>query len=318
MQRRLVCAVIAAGWLGVSGVAVADQASKDRAEKLFDDGRRYLGQKEYALACTAFEQSQAADPAIGTQLNIALCYENWGKTASAYRAYLESEKLAIARGDTRASGARKKVDELAPKVPHLTFTIPDDADPSTVFLFDGKEIDPAKLREDLLVDAGKHTVDARVPGKPGKVTEVDIKDGERKNISVVVPKPDVVMLVTTSSRSKPRFYGGIAAIGAGTVLVGVSAFVALAARQDYRNANCPDHLCVTQQDLDRSDDAKSRARLMTYVGIGGLAVAGVGVYLLLTSRRPPTTVEEKKEAAALEVQPLIGPDQFGLAVGGTL
>src|SRR5687767_9767942 len=62
---------------------------KQRADALFEDGRRYLEKKEYALACTAFEQSHAADPGIGTLANIALCYETWGKTASAYRWYLE-------------------------------------------------------------------------------------------------------------------------------------------------------------------------------------------------------------------------------------
>lgn len=315
MHGRALHALLAASWLA-AGAAHADKASRDRAEKLFEDGRRYLVQKEFALACTAFEQSQAADPAIGTQLNIALCYESWGKTASAYRAYLESEKLAIARRDERAAGARMKVDELAPKVPHLTFTIPDDVDPSTVFLLDGKEIDAAKLKDDLLVDAGKHTVDARVPGKTGKVTEVDIQDGERKNITLDVPKPELVTIVTTAPRNQVKFYGGVGAIGVGTVLVGASAFVALAARQDYRSANCPDHLCVTEQDLARSEDARQRARWMTYVGAGGLAVAGVGVYLLLTSRGAP--VRDAAGGTALQLRPVVSPGLVGLAVGGAL
>jgi tetratricopeptide (TPR) repeat protein len=317
MGRCLFLVLVA--MVGLGDIAFADQTSKERAEKLFDDGRRYLGQKEYALACTAFEQSHVSDPAIGTQLNIALCYESWGKTASAYRAYREAEKLAYSKNDPRAAGARKKVDELAPKIPRLTFTIPDDADPSTVFLFDGKEIDPTKLKDELFVDAGKHTVDARVPGKPGKLTEVDIQDGQRLNISIVVPKPEVVTIVRTAPRSKPRFYGGIAAIGSGTVLVGLSAFVALAARQDYRAANCPDHMCATQGDLDRSDDARTRARNMTYVGVGGLAIAGVGVYLLLTSRRAQeTTADNQAEQASLELRPLLGRDSIGLAIGGSL
>ncbi|HLL21253.1 MAG TPA: hypothetical protein VK427_03930, partial [Kofleriaceae bacterium] len=70
----------------VANTASADSSSKTRADKLFSDGRKYLVNGEYSLACTAFEQSQAADPAIGTQLNIALCYEQWGKLAAAYDA----------------------------------------------------------------------------------------------------------------------------------------------------------------------------------------------------------------------------------------
>src|SRR5438309_4348973 len=64
--------------MAVAALGAPAHADKKRADALFEDGRRYLATHEYALACTAFEQSQEADPAIGTQLNIALCYENWG------------------------------------------------------------------------------------------------------------------------------------------------------------------------------------------------------------------------------------------------
>lgn len=136
---------------------------KQRADKLFEDGRGYLAAKEYALACTAFEQSHASDPAIGTLLNIALCYEEWGKIASAYRTYLEAERFAKQKQDDRAKGARQKVDELAPRVTHLIVDVPADADVSTVFLFDGKELSRAALADDVLVDPGRHEIEARVP-----------------------------------------------------------------------------------------------------------------------------------------------------------
>ena len=97
---------------------------KVRADALFQDGRRYLASKEFALACTAFEQSQLADPGIGTQLNIALCYEEWGHIAASYRAYLEALRLAKEGKDDRQNGAQMKVDQLASMVPHLQVEIP--------------------------------------------------------------------------------------------------------------------------------------------------------------------------------------------------
>jgi tetratricopeptide (TPR) repeat protein len=318
MQGRVSSVVtIAALVCGFTALAFADEAGKQRANALFEDGRKYLAQKEYALACTAFEQSHASDPAIGTQLNIALCYEQWGKLASAYRAYVEAERLAEAKKDSRAAGARKKMDEIAPKVPHLTFTIPDDVDPSTVFLFDGKEIEAAKLKDDLLVDAGKHTVDARVPGRPGKVTAVEVMDGERRNITIEVPKPQVVTVVQKTERNKLKFYGGIAGIAGGTVMVGLASLVALSARQDYRDTNCPDHMCLTQGDLDQSNAAISRARNATWLGLGGLALTGVGVWLLLTSKTTVTS-EEPRDATAWQLRPVFGADSVGLVVGGSL
>ncbi len=111
--------------VAVAGLCASASADKTRADQLFDDGRRYLAKHEFALACTAFEQSQQADPAIGTELNIALCYEQWGHVAAAYRAYVEAERLAKLRFDARAQGARKKIDELKAQIIAGKIQVPD-------------------------------------------------------------------------------------------------------------------------------------------------------------------------------------------------
>ena len=292
--------------IGLCASAAADPASKERADKLFEDGRRYLGQREYALACTAFEQSQQADPAIGTQLNIALCYEQWGKTASAYRAYVEAERLARLKFDNRATGARKKVDELAPKAPRLRFELPAGADASVVILFDGKELAIEKLGDELLVDPGAHELEARVPGTPAKKTPIDIKDGERRTIAIDVPAAPLRELPPPPRRTG-RLYGGIAMISLGTVAIGVGTVVALGARSDYNDAValCPQFRCPTREAFDATQDARSRANYMTIVVAGGAVIAGAGLYMVLTSR-------------GTRVQPIVRGDQVGLAIGGDL
>src|SRR5689334_14253450 len=120
--------------LAVAGLAASARADKKRADELFDDGRKYLLRHEYALACTAFEQSQQADPAIGTELNIALCYEQWGDqhVVAAYHAYQEAERLSAAKKDNREKAAHRKVVELEAKLPHLQVMIPADADANAV------------------------------------------------------------------------------------------------------------------------------------------------------------------------------------------
>lgn len=287
---------------------------KLRADKLFEDGRRYLEAKEYALACTAFEQSQVSDPAIGTQLNIALCYEEWGKPTAAYRAYLEAERLAKDKKDDRARGARLKVDQLAPKVPHLQVEIPGDADIATVFMLDGNEIDKAKLQDDLLVEPGKHVIVARVPGKPAKETVIDLREGERKKITIDVPRPKVEVIVKEGPRRKGRFYGGIGLTVGGGLALGAAGFVSLVARQDYADAvvDCPDHACQSRAAFDATQDARKKATLMTFVGAGGAVMVGAGIYMLLTSRGAKTT--ERKVSFA----PMLGPDGGGFVVGGRL
>jgi tetratricopeptide (TPR) repeat protein len=280
---------------------------KSRADKLFDDGRKYLATKEYALACTAFEQSQEADPAIGTQLNIALCYETWGHFASAYRAYLEAEKLAKAKSDERAIHAHKKLDELQPKIPHLRIDVLEGAEPSAVFLLDGKEIDRKQFVDELLLDAGPHTIEATVPGKPPKTTKVELQNGEHKELVVDVPK--IELGTTVVPRKSGRLYGGIAMISGGVIVVGVSSYVALLARSDYNSAllGCPMGLCETHAAYQQTQDARSRANLMTVVGGAGVALVGIGVYLVLTSKGEAP----KKE----HVTALVAPGVVGVAYG---
>lgn len=287
---------------------------KLRADKLFEDGRRYLAAKEYALACTAFEQSQAADPAIGTLLNIALCYETWGKPTAAYRWYVEAEKLAKDKSDDREKGAHAKAAELEPKVPHLTISVPADADPATTFMLDGNEIDKAKLVEEQLVEPGKHTVVAKLADKAPKETVFEISEGERKKITIEVPRHEVTVIVRGGERKKGKFYGGIGMLVGGGVALGVSGYVSLLARQDYADAvkSCPDRVCSSQEAFDATQDARSKANLMTFVGGAGIALVGVGVWFVLTSKTPKVTEKQ------IVLSPHVGADSVGVVLGGAL
>jgi hypothetical protein len=286
---------------------------KLRADKLFEDGRNYLAAKEYALACTAFEQSNQAEQAIGTLLNIALCYEQWGKVASAHRAYIEAERYAEQKLDMRSLGAHQKVLELAPMVPHLQLDVPADADISTVFLLDGKEIERSALGGDLLVDPGQHSIEARVPGRPPKTTTVELELGEKRRITIEVPRPEVKVIVTSTPRKKGRLYGGIAMLSGGALAVGTAGFVALLARRDYADAigGCPELICESREAYDATQTARRRATYMTFVGAGGLVLAAAGLYMVLTSAGG-------KNERRVELVPLIHGDGGGLAIGGRL
>jgi len=316
--------VVVAMLVALPTVAFAD---KKRADKLFEEGRQFLQRKEYALACTAFEQSQQADPGIGTQLNIALCYEEWGKLALSYKAYVEAERLAKAKKDNRSKHARKKIDEIEPKLVRLRISIPASADPYAIYLFNGKETDRETLVEEQLLDAGTHTIEVRVAGAPPKTTNIDLRAGERKTVEVEMPTPQPKVdpgtgtgtptkstMVIAGPRKKGKLYGGLALTGVGIVAVGVSSYVALIARSDYNDAiaMCPGNVCTSRGPYNDTQDARSTANTMTFVAAGGVALVGVGVYLLLTSKGDPITVEK------VSARPLLAPDAVGLAIGGPL
>lgn len=319
----LLALVIAAGTAG------ADVASKKRADKLFEDGRNYLANGEYSLACKAFEESQSVEAAVGTQLNIALCYEKWGKLASAHKAYLQAERAARDARDKRSTVARKKADELEPKLAKLRVTLPEGIDRYAIYLLDADEIDVATLTGELVLDPGKHVVEVRVAGAPPQRTEVVLKAGKRGTLDIPLPPtqkaepvketpkvepvaaPAAPITTTISVRSSGKLYGGIAMLAGGAIALGVGGYIALDARSDYNAAaeRCPDGNCASKADYDATSDAKSRARAMTWVMGGGVALAAVGTFLIVTSKR-----EVKAERLSI----FTTEGGAGIAIGGSL
>lgn len=306
--------------LALAATASAD--SKQRAEKLFEDGRKYLANGEYSLACTAFEESQAVEPAIGTQLNIALCYEKWGKLAAAYTVYLEAERQAREVKDKRSTVARKQADAIEPKLARLRVIVPDGIDPYAIYLLDEKEIEVAKLAGELVLDAGPHEIEVRVAGAPPTKNAITLEAGQRAKLELALPakakqpvpvtRPAPAPVVTiTTTRSRPRLFGGIGLVAAGAVATGIASAIALDARSDYNAANerCPDGNCASRADFEATRDARERARTMTWVFAGGLAVVTIGTVLILTS---------KQRRERITVAPTISDSGAGIAIGGAL
>jgi tetratricopeptide (TPR) repeat protein len=314
-----------------ANVASADPAAKKRADKLFEDGRKYLANGEYSLACTAFEESQVVDPAVGTQLNIALCYEKWGKLAMAYTVYLDAERAAREGKDKRSTVARKQAIALEPKLARLRVTLPDGIDRYAIYLLDAKEIDAAKLATELVLDPGAHVIEVRVAGAPPTKNEITLKPGQRAKLELELPaKPEVPAPVVeekpapvpeptppvatpTTTRSGPRLYGGIGLAVAGAATMGIASYIALDARSDYNAAKerCPDGMCPVLADFEATRDARDRARTMTWVFAGGAVVATVGTILILTSKR-------SAPSERITVTPTISERGAGLAIGGVL
>ena len=61
--------------------ALASPAFADQADALFQKGKQLLAEKKYAQACKAFQDVDQIDPGIGAKLNVARCFEEWGRLA---------------------------------------------------------------------------------------------------------------------------------------------------------------------------------------------------------------------------------------------
>src|SRR5262245_30710139 len=130
MNMRATTLVFAAG-LGLAvcaggGSALAQPSADTRAAAaaLFEDGRRLMGEGKFAEACPKLEESQRMDPGMGTLYNLATCWEQTNRTASAWVGYRDVAAAALAAGQSdREKVARGKAAALEPRLMRLKITV---------------------------------------------------------------------------------------------------------------------------------------------------------------------------------------------------
>ena len=86
----LFTAIALCGMLQASPAGASDSpADKAAAQSLFEQAKRLMNEGNYAEACPKLEESQMLDKGMGTQFHLASCYEQIGRTASAWALFVE-------------------------------------------------------------------------------------------------------------------------------------------------------------------------------------------------------------------------------------
>jgi hypothetical protein len=303
-------------------VALAGPAHADKADTLFKKAKRLLADKRYAEACKTFEDVVKLDPkAIGGLLNAGKCYEEWGQLARAYTWYEKALTTAAEAKDDREPKIKELLDELDVNVPRLTIKVPEGADLAIVatLTLDGRPVDQATLGQENRVDPGPHVIEFTVDGKKKKKM-APVERGGSSEITVDIPKakpkgPDEpeetpVVPPPTGDPGRGRKIAGIVVGSAGIVAIGIAGGLTLQARGKYLDAI--DQHCggspsnCTQEGLDITRDARSRANVMTVVTLVGVAAVAGGVILYLTAPK-----------AGVYVAPEVTGDGAGAVLGGT-
>jgi hypothetical protein len=177
---------IAMAVVGAREVADAQPAeNKAAAEAAFEAGRQLAAAGNYADACPKFEASQHLDPAPGTELNLADCYEKTGRFASAWGMFQQAADDESRAGDADAEKlARDRAAALAPKLSRLTIQLPKDAIVGLVVTRNGAAVDGALLGTAMPVDSGNEHIVCTAPGRKTWSQDVSIQVGDALVVAV--------------------------------------------------------------------------------------------------------------------------------------
>jgi tetratricopeptide (TPR) repeat protein len=303
-HRPLLAGCLLALCCRAAPVVAQDMAT---AEALFREGRALFEAGDYPAACLKLAESQRQDPSSGTLLNLALCHEKEGKTATAWAEYLAAARLAITQHKSeRAEECRRRAAALEPRLSYLTLQI---AKPVV-----GLEV----LRNDVVLEAGSWG--SALPADPGvqrirvsapgyQTLELETKvgaAGDRQTLVIppLAPSPQPPIEVAPSpqpARSLPppapapsaptppaapdrRLALGVGATGLALLAVG-GTFGALAL-SDYSAAKraCPTRSSCSDDAITKRERAGTRANIAN-VSVGlGIAAVGVSAILLITQK----------------------------------
>jgi hypothetical protein len=163
---------------------VAD-SSATRAEARFRAASEAFDQGRVNEACAAFAESGRLYPTLGTLLNLALCHERQGKTATAWTEFAHAAAWA---GDAAQADRREFARQHALRLEHLLsrvqIELPLDAQQVELSI-DGEPLAGVRGSLPVFLDPGEHTVSATVPLRKPYVTKVTVSETPPQTALVV-------------------------------------------------------------------------------------------------------------------------------------
>jgi hypothetical protein len=224
-----------------------------------------------------------------------------GKLASAFE-HLKTVITLLAANDPRVKLASEKIDAIAPKIPRLRITPAPGAPDEMTIDRDGQGPVPiAKLGGQIFLDPGNHVLVVSAPQRSpnrytvtlglGEVRTLPIEPGASLEAPRVVPAP----LAPTAPQPPPAAAGspvqariGAVSIGLGGALLvmgAVTGGLALADKSTVQSDCHGTNVCDSQAGVDAARRGGTVAIASTVGFIGGVALAGTGIALVVTARR---------------------------------
>jgi tetratricopeptide (TPR) repeat protein len=333
-ERAVLAAALLIGFGAGAAMAQPDDLTrKTAAEAAFRQGKDQIAAGNTAAACESFGKSQELDPQLGTEYNLALCFEKIGKVASAWSLYGQLAETDTNKG--RRADAAKRAKAIAPHLMRLLVVVRGDT-PNVKLDRDGTDI-TAAIGVATPVDPGSSHLTATADGFEPWTTDIAVM-GEGTTMTVEVPsltkspeivkppdpiKPDPIIIVKQPppppplvDRGPARRRLGLIIGGVGVGVLGAGAVFGVMAKSANSDAvsecgdinDCRGDAAAAQTLVDK---ARTRALISTIgFAVGGAAIA-TGVFLYVMAPKKPT-----ERIATLDWAPTVSPDHVGAVVFG--
>jgi hypothetical protein len=296
-MTRFIVAII----LVTSSIAAAQPAGA-QAEVLFRQGRDLMTAGKLAEACNAFEESQKLEPAVTTLLNLAGCREQLGQLATAWGLFLDAERQTRSSANASAQQlhdvAQARAGKLESRVSKLTINVPQKSQVDGLEIArSGDRIDAVMWNRALPIDGGTYTITAHAPGTNTWSTQVTIaEEGDSKTVEIPDLRDLPRDLVPTAPAKPPIASDSSAPLPSSSsvklvpIVIGAGAVALLGGALGFDlwgDATYNDAKAETTSQAHRDalyDSANDKRYAAEGLAVGGVAAAGVAVWMFLRSR----------------------------------
>jgi hypothetical protein len=318
----------------------------EAARALFLEARQLVTEGQYERACPQFEKSLKLESGIGTQFNLADCWEHIGRTASAYNLFRAAAIASKEKGQPdRERVAAERAEALLPQLSKLQVKR-DAAVTGLRVSRDDVVITNLSFREPTPVDPGLYTVVSVSGDKELWTTQVNVppraltvlvnvppqnsptnsSGGTEKTASEAPTAPKSLVLPPSETRTSERLpalpekstddataiwpAAALLAGGAGAAIGTVFALIYQSKNNQARDI-CPQNVGCSDSDIQTHaalvSDAKT-ARLGAFIsfGLGAASAAAATIYYATRSSN-----REKPPTAAFDVSPMLGGGNGG-------
>lgn len=291
-------------WPGLTTLFAILMVSPARAETgaaaaLFDHGRDAMKRGNFEVACAKFDESNRLEPAVGTELNLALCEEELGHELSAWRR-LQHVIDTLPRGDDRLPIARQHRDNIDARLPRVRLIAVALPAAASISIGDS-HLTTAGLGVDIPVERGEIKVVVEAPRHRPREYRLSLSHGVRETLLIEAGPPVrpaaerwAPAAARTAPPSRTGKTAGFVSLGVGGALLVAGATTGLAAiRAKHDMADeCGEQSVCSQRGVEAAERGKALALASTFAFAAGALGLAAGTWLLLGTQtvvpRPPT------------------------------